>query len=83
VSKADDIKAHRRIELTTVNVLRHLNLSRAECEDEGNMRRFCAANGKTLPDMIEVVVEARDDDSEYAWKIIVNENPNEREETAA
>jgi hypothetical protein len=83
MSKTDDIKAHKPIELTTVNVLRRLNLTREECEDENNMRRFAATNGHTLPDMIDIVAEARDDDKEYAWKITVYENPCEKEETAA
>jgi hypothetical protein len=83
MSKADDIKQHRRIELTTVNVLRRLRLTREECEDTGNMRRFCATNGKTLPEALEIVVEPRDDDKDYAWTVICYEQPNLPEEAPA
>ena len=84
MSKEDDIKNHRRIKISEVNVLRRLDLSLEECQDETTLRRFCAENRQTLPDMIEIDVEPTEPGQEkyekYAWHIVVWEQPNSVED---
>ena len=84
--KDELIRNHSRIKLTEIDVLRRLNLTFNDCFDEGTIRRFCASNKRTLPDMIELeVLEFSDDHDKaeaYQWHINVYENPNEREGSA-
>jgi hypothetical protein len=79
VTKLDDVKNRRPIRLSTVNVLRRLNLSEQECRDEITIRRFCAQNQQTLPGEIEIRVTPKADSDElYSWTIQVFERPNEK-----
>lgn len=79
MTKLDDVKNRRPIRLSTVNVLRRLNLSEQECRDEITIRRFCAQNQQTLPGEIEVRVTPKPDSDElYAWTIQVFERPDEK-----
>lgn len=82
--KLAKIKNHERIRIQRINVTRRLGLTEKDCHDETTMRRFVYNLGKTLPDMIEIVVErASEDDKTYAWHISIFENPNEREKLSS
>ena len=86
-TKEDDIKNHRRIKISEVNVLRKLELTLEECQDEVTLRRFCSENRQTLPDMIEIEVTQIEPSHEkyekYEWYIMVFEQPNLVEDAPA
>lgn len=80
-SKDELIREHKRIKITEINVLRTQKLTYNDCLDEITIRRFCAYNKKTLPDMIEVEVSKQpDDNAEHEWRIVIYENPNDKHE---
>ncbi len=71
----DDIRNHRRVKLTEIEVLRAQNLTVEKCQNEVAIRQFCANRKKTLPDMIEIEVFEIEDEN-LQWHIVVWENPN-------
>jgi hypothetical protein len=84
--KEEKIQNHERIKLTEINVLRNQKLTFADCNDHRTIRRFCASNKRTLPDMIEVEVIPFAEEHKYfemyEWHINIYENPNEKEDVA-
>ena len=75
-TREEDIKNHRKVKITEIDVLRRLNMTEEECSRESTMRRFCAGNGKILPGEIEIVTTRRADTDSYEWHVDVYEQPN-------
>ena len=79
-NKDELIKAHQRIKLTEIDVVRRLQLTYSDCIDEVRIRQFCATNKKTLPDMIEIEATEYPPESELKqWHVVVYEQPKLRD----